>query len=114
MRSQISRCASTPTCSATTTARPPPRSTPRSADRVVSKAGATDPVCSSRTIAKSMKQNAEKLLGGFEQIGLVDLLGELDRKAERPAVPQRPATALVDRELGVDQVAVVSEGASAR
>ena len=46
-------------------------------------------------------------IGDLELIGLVDLLGELNREAEGSPVAQRPAAALVERELGVDQVAVV-------
>ncbi len=46
-------------------------------------------------------------VGDLELIGLIDLLRDLHAEAERAAVAQRAATALVDRELGVDQVAVV-------
>ena len=46
-------------------------------------------------------------IGDLELVGLIDLLGELDREAEGLAVAQCAPAALVDGELGVDQLAVV-------
>ena len=47
-------------------------------------------------------------IGDLELVGLIDLLGELDREAERAGrCAMRAAAALVDGELGVDQLAVV-------
>ena len=46
-------------------------------------------------------------IGYFQPVGLVDFLGKLDRIAHRLAVAQRAAATFVDRELGINQRAVV-------